>query len=97
MKIDIKHLASLAALRFTPEQETDMVRYLESMLTLLKNIPIEHFEKVPPTYWLGENESTILDPDVPRIGLGHQDIMAIAPDKEGPYLSVPREGAEGEG
>ncbi len=97
MKINMKHLAGMAALRFAPHEEAAVVRYLESMLTILEDIPLGQPEKVSPTYWLGDSEKTSLDPDVPRNGLEHQDVMAIAPDKEGPYLWVPREGAEGEG
>jgi aspartyl/glutamyl-tRNA(Asn/Gln) amidotransferase C subunit len=91
VEIDVSHLARLAGLRFTEKGMAEVAEYLRHALEAINRLPESHLEEVPPTFWVGDVEPIILDADSPRPGIRHEDVMAIAPARDGPYILVPRE------
>lgn len=86
MKVDVKHLAKLARIRISEEQE---VRYEQQMQDI-----IEMVEKLPPL----ESRDSLVDPDhpmtlrkdVPSAPYKRDDILKNAPQVQAGCVVVPK-------
>ncbi len=94
MEIDVSHVAILAGLRFAEKDMASVAKDLRSALEAMDRLSQRHLEGVPPTFWAGDAEPLPLDADSPRPGLRHEDVMAMAPKRDGAYVLVPREDAD---
>ncbi len=96
MEIDVKHVAELARLRLSEETMKRLGEDLKSILGHVRSLETADVEGVEPTFRVGDVQELVLDQDLARPGLNREEILRLAPSSQGPYFSVPREGAVGE-
>lgn len=96
MEIDVKHVAELARLRLSEEDMKRLGEDLKSILRHIGSLKAVDVEGVEPTYSVGGIRELVLDRDLARPGLNREELLGLAPSSQGPYFSVPREGAMGE-
>jgi len=88
VEIDIEHVARLARLALTPDELERFREQLGVILEHAERVTEVAAEAVPPTAHPLPS-SNVFRPDEPRDGLGHEEALANAPDREGDFFKVP--------
>ncbi|EKP94530.1 Asp-tRNA(Asn)/Glu-tRNA(Gln) amidotransferase subunit GatC [Thermaerobacter subterraneus] len=87
---EVRRIAALARLGLDPAEEErlagQMVRIVEAMAQLRR---VETGDAEPLTHVLG-GLGNVTRPDEPRPGTDREALLAAAPDRNGPFLRVPR-------
>ena len=86
---DVRKVAHLARLRFTPEEEARMVDELNRILDYMKNLNELDTEGVPPTSHVLPI-SNVFREDVVTPSLPRDQLLANAPSKRQGYFRVPK-------
>lgn len=86
---DVRYLAGLARLRFTPEEETRMVRDLEAVLAYMQTLEEIDTDGVPPMTHVMELFN-VERPDVAQQRIDREEALRNAPDADGTYFRVPK-------
>ncbi len=97
MDIDVKHVAELAHLSLLPAETPAIEAELKSILLRFERLKAVDVTGVPPTFVAGDIVRLEPEQDVPRPSLARGEVLEMAPAKQGPYVSVPREGSPGAG
>lgn len=86
---DVRHIASLARLRFSELEEERMAGELSRILEYVEKLQELETEKVPPmTHALGLHN--VARPDVVAHRISREDALRNAPDADGQYVRVPK-------
>ncbi|MDD8020602.1 MAG: Asp-tRNA(Asn)/Glu-tRNA(Gln) amidotransferase subunit GatC [Acidobacteriota bacterium] len=88
MKLDLNHLSRLANLKLTEEEEKELPGQLDKIIDWvgqLSCLETDQEEKFTPV-----NFSLRLEADQPEESLPPAEVLALAPDKEGDFIKVPR-------
>lgn len=89
----IRHVAELAELSLTPEEEKRMADEVGRILAHVAELEALDTKDVPPTAHVSGLEATRSEsgwrPDAPRDGLSHEDALAGAPRAEHEGFAVP--------
>lgn len=84
----VDHLAKLAHLKLTPEEETRFARHLAQILTYAESLQTLPVDAVAPMSHAASAE--IFRPDTPREELRRETVLAAAPDGESGLFRVPK-------
>ncbi|MHB1606435.1 MAG: Asp-tRNA(Asn)/Glu-tRNA(Gln) amidotransferase subunit GatC [Leptospirales bacterium] len=89
-KEQVLHVARLASLSLTPEEEEHFAGELSGILDYVETL--NRLELPPPGLHVSENleETTILSTDIPRPSLPVEEALSNAPDHSGPFFRMPR-------
>ena len=88
IEIDIDGVARLARLELTPEQAAAYGEQLQAILEYAARIQALPTDGVPPTSHPLPMVNADRD-DVPGPTLDREEVLARAPDRDGPYFRVP--------
>lgn len=93
---ETRHVAQLARLRLS-EEELEACRLdLEAILDHVATLGSLDLEGIEPMSHPGDRTNRI-DPDTPVASLSQDEVLAIAPATEGPFIAVPKVlGGDGE-
>lgn len=86
---EVEHVARLARLELTDEEIERFVDQLSAVLERARRIQSLHLDDVPPTSHPVAIQN-VMRPDEVVEPLSPNDILANAPDREGPLFRVPR-------
>ncbi len=89
VEIDVQHVARLARLALTEEEQERFRRQLGLILEHAENVREVAAVDVPPTSH-PIPRSNVLRPDDPAPSLSHEEAMASAPEEESDRFKVPR-------
>lgn len=92
MQIDdllIDHLSSLSKLEFRNEERTQIRKDLERMLGFVDKLNETDTSGVEPLIFMNEEEPMVRN-DIAGNGLGNDEALQNAPDRQGPYFRVPK-------
>ena len=78
-RAQIRHLAELAELWLSEEEEERMTKEIGSILAFVAELEGVDVTGVPPTAHVTASHENVLREDVPRQGLEHDDALAAAP------------------
>ncbi|MFZ5470205.1 MAG: Asp-tRNA(Asn)/Glu-tRNA(Gln) amidotransferase subunit GatC [Myxococcota bacterium] len=92
----VRHVANLARLSLTPEEERRYQEQLSAILEAMKALEGLDTSQVEPTSHATLAE-TLLRPDEVRPSIGVEKALANAPAKVGSYFAVPTPLPTGEG
>lgn len=88
-KKDVEHVARLARLALTEEEKERYTAQLESILGYIEKLKTLNTDSVPPTsHVLPLSNAWREDGAKPEILGSPEDILANAPDREGPFFKV---------
>ncbi|HVN30329.1 MAG TPA: Asp-tRNA(Asn)/Glu-tRNA(Gln) amidotransferase subunit GatC [Candidatus Binataceae bacterium] len=85
----VRHVALLARLRLSPEEEAHLVADMSSMLGYVEKLNELNTDNVPPTAQVGE-PGTPMRPDVVTNHPAPEDMVANAPQRHGNFFKVPK-------
>ncbi|MEM2211939.1 MAG: Asp-tRNA(Asn)/Glu-tRNA(Gln) amidotransferase subunit GatC [Candidatus Nezhaarchaeales archaeon] len=85
----IKHVAWLARLELTEEEEELFTEQLGRVLDYFRSLDEVNTEGVEPTFHVLDVKNVFRD-DVPREGLKVQDALLNVPELEGSFIKAPR-------
>lgn len=86
---DVKYVARLARLSFTPEEEEHMARDLTSILGYMQQLnEVDTSEVAPMEHVLDRVD--VFREDVTESRISHADALSNAPDTDGDHFRVPR-------
>jgi aspartyl-tRNA(Asn)/glutamyl-tRNA(Gln) amidotransferase subunit C len=85
----VRHVALLARLRLSPEEESRLVADMSSMLGYVEKLNELNTDDVPPTAQVGEPGTPMRD-DVVTNQPAPDDMVANAPARHGNYFKVPK-------
>jgi len=85
----VRHVALLARLRLSPEEETRLVADMSSMLGYVEKLNELDTSNVPPTAQVGEPGTPMRD-DVVTNRPAPEDMLANAPARSGGFFKVPK-------
>lgn len=85
----VRHVALLARLRLSPEEETRLVTDMSSMLDYVDKLNELDTKDVPPTAQVGEPGTPMRD-DVVTNRPAAEDMLANAPERRGNFFKVPK-------
>jgi len=88
-EIDVVHVAKLARLALTPAEIERFGTQLGALLghvAVLRALPIDDVSATAQIV----RASNVLRDDEPAPSLDREDVLAAAPDRQGPYFRVPR-------
>lgn len=85
----VRHVAKLARLSLSPEEEQKTLGQLQQILDAVKTLEAVDTKDVPPTYQVNL-EGGFLRPDVPKPPLPVDEALKNAPKKVGDHFAVPR-------
>jgi len=84
----VQHVANLARLTLTPEEEDRMTRNLNDILQFFQQLNQLDTDDVPPTSHVLEIANVMRD-DVPRPSWPLEDVLKNAPDEDNGMFRVP--------
>ncbi|CAM6123565.1 unnamed protein product [Calypogeia fissa] len=88
---NLTQLCEKARLHLTPEEIADFTPKIASVVDWFSQLQDVDVENVVPAVRVGEVEGeSTLRADVPSIFEEQEAMLAAAPEREGPYLKVPR-------
>ncbi|CAM6084395.1 unnamed protein product [Calypogeia fissa] len=88
---NLTQLCEKARLHLTPEEIADFTPKIASVVDWFSQLQDVDVENVAPAIRVGEVEGeSTLRADVPSIFEEQEAMLAAAPEREGPYLKVPR-------
>jgi len=79
-KVDVQHIAQLARLHLTPEEEKELQKHLDQMLEYVEILNEVDVSGVEPMAYPHEG-SQRLRSDTPRPGINRNEALGIAPDE----------------
>ena len=86
---DIQHLATLARLQFTPEEEHDLITHLSTMLQYMEKLTTLNTDGVEPM-----SHAVTVSPSLREDRVTNQSnteaLLQNAPDREGCFFKVPK-------
>ncbi len=85
----IRHVAELAELSLTPEEEKQMAEEIGRILAYVAELDAIDTSQVPPTTQLASGGEDAWRADAERPGLSHDDALAGAPRAEHEGFGVP--------
>lgn len=86
---DVEHIMKLAYLDLRGEEKEKMVKHFSRILEYFAKLKELDTENVEPLSHVIE-ESTPLREDEVKEGLSQEDVIAMAPEREGGYVKVPK-------
>ena len=86
---EVDHVARLARLALSEEEKEVMTRQLDRILAYVDKLNELDTSQVEPTSHVIPMENVMRE-DAMRASLAHDDALANAPDREGPFFRVPR-------
>ena len=86
---DVKYVARLARLSFTPEEEQYMVRDLTSILGYMQQLDEVDTSEVAPMEHVLDRVDVFRE-DVKQSRISHDEALSNAPDTDGDHFRVPR-------
>lgn len=86
---EVRHIARLARLRFTPGEEVRLAGEMSAILDYMEQLREVDVSGVPPLHHVHGVEN-VTRPDVPAQRLGRDEALAHAPDHDGTYFRVPK-------
>lgn len=86
----VTHVARLASLSLTPEEEAHFAEELSQILDYVENL--NRLMLPPPGLHVADGVSgpTPLHPDIPRPSVPVEEALSNAPDRSGQFFRVPR-------
>ena len=93
---DVRHVASLAHLELSSEEESGMQRDLSAILDHIAQLNEVDTASVPPMAQVSEvleqqgQNSSALRSDTPRPSLQRDSVMRSAPETDGVFFKVPK-------
>ena len=93
---DVRHVAELAYVELTPQEELRMQRDLNAILDYVAQLNELDTSSVAPMAQVAEvlgdgvNVTAAPRPDEPRGSLDRQRVMASAPESDGTFFKVPK-------
>ena len=94
---DVRHVAALASLQLTPEEESRMQRDLNAVLAHVAALTAVNTDGVPPLAQISELfevapelAGSSLRADEPRPSVDRSAVMQEAPETDGRFFKVPR-------
>ena len=88
-RAQIRHIAKLAELELSEEEETRLVGELEAIVAYVAELETVDVSQVAPTAHVNADEANVLRPDVHEQGLSHEDALGGAPASAHGGFSVP--------
>ena len=88
-KAQVRHVARLARLALTPEEEERLAAQLGNVLQYIERLAAVDIEGVEPLSFAGEAGLPLRD-DEPRPCLEREKVLAQAPEQDGQSFAVPR-------
>ncbi|HUJ26480.1 MAG TPA: Asp-tRNA(Asn)/Glu-tRNA(Gln) amidotransferase subunit GatC [Myxococcales bacterium] len=88
-KAQVRHVARLARLSFTPEEEERLAAQLGSVLQYIERLNAVDVAGVEPLSFAGEAGLPLRE-DEPRPCLPREKVLAQAPEQDGQSFAVPR-------
>ena len=85
----VRHVALLARLRLSPEEESRLVADMSSMLGYVEKLNELNTDDVPPTAQVGEPGTPMRD-DIVTNHPAPEEMVANAPARHGNYFKVPK-------
>jgi aspartyl-tRNA(Asn)/glutamyl-tRNA(Gln) amidotransferase subunit C len=85
---EVEHIAALARLELTKEQQTLYREQLSAILDYVAKLQELDTENIPPTTG-GSVHQMPLRPDEPRPSLRVEELLANAPDKQDNQFKIP--------
>lgn len=85
----VRHIAKLAKLRFSAEEELEMVDQLNRILSYMDKLNELNTDDVEPLYHLFDPGDAERE-DVVEERITHQEAMKNAPDTDGTFFRVPK-------
>ncbi len=85
----VEHVARLARLELTADERARMTAQLDAILGYMDALNALDTSDVEPTTTVIPMASVMRD-DAVRPSLDREDVLANAPDREGPFFRVPR-------
>ncbi|MEZ4699539.1 MAG: Asp-tRNA(Asn)/Glu-tRNA(Gln) amidotransferase subunit GatC [Rhodothermales bacterium] len=86
---DVRYMAALARLRFTPEEEARMVEDLEAVLGYMAKLNELDTDGVPPMSHVIDLYNVERE-DAAQQRISHAEALKNAPDADGTYFRVPK-------
>ena len=86
-RADVQHVASLARLALSPNEEERFQHQLSAVFEHFQKLSALDTEQIPPTAQVIPLKN-VMRPDVVEPSLTEQDVLANAPDREGDQFRV---------
>ena len=86
---EVKHVARLARLALTEDEERRMTEQLSSILEYIEKLNELDTGDIEPTYHAVEMTNVLRDDEV-RPSYPLDEVLKNAPDRQGPFFIVPR-------
>lgn len=86
----VRHVARLARLSLTAEEEQRFVQQLSAILDAVATLEQVDTSQVPPTLHAASGERPVVRPDVLRPSLEPEAALANAPSRAGTHFAVPK-------
>lgn len=93
MKLDgkqVRHVAKLARLALTPDEEAKLVTQLSLILDAVDTLAEVNTEGVPPTTFAVTDEHSLTRPDEARDELSVEEALRNAPKKHADSFVIPK-------
>ncbi|MFT5144291.1 MAG: aspartyl-tRNA(Asn)/glutamyl-tRNA(Gln) amidotransferase subunit C [Rhodothermales bacterium] len=86
---EVRYVAGLARLSFTPEEEKRMASDLSRILQYMNQLEELNTENVPPMEHVLDRVD-VFRPDESKTRISRDEALSNAPDTDGEYFRVPR-------
>ncbi len=86
---DVEHIMKLAYLDLKGEEKEKMIHHFSRILEYFAKLQELDTANVEPLSHVIEESTPLRDDEVGE-GLSQEDVLGMAPDKEGGYIKVPR-------
>jgi aspartyl-tRNA(Asn)/glutamyl-tRNA(Gln) amidotransferase subunit C len=86
---EVRYVAELARLSFSPEEEKRMVSDLSHIIQYMNQLEELNTENVPPMEHV-QDRVDVFRPDVSKTRISRDEALSNAPDTDGEYFRVPR-------
>ncbi len=86
-RADVQHVANLARLALSPEEEERFQHQLSAVFEHFEKLSALDTEQIPPTAQVIPLRN-VMRPDTVEPSLSEQDVLANAPDREGDEFRV---------
>jgi len=86
---DVQHIATLARLQFSEEEEKQLTNDLEAILGYVETLDEVDTAGVPPMSHGAAHDTTLRD-DVVEVRIDREDALSRAPEADDEFVRVPR-------
>ena len=87
--MDVKYAAELARIKLTAEEAQELQGQLEIILSFFKDLESLATENVEPLSQVLDVKN-VFRQDLPKKSLDKQEILKLAPRKNGDFIKIPR-------